>query len=240
MTRSIRHVRWLLPTLFALGALVPAAICLAQPPCPADTLHVYGRGLGHSAPEFSYIGTTPTWAEIAFEGPNLDVTAIDLQVNWAAGSGNCYLFDRGGRLRMEERFRLSGVAAGSSLSLQAVLEFTASGSEVPRAASDAPEGVWTARLASGVENASWSRSYDTSSGLSEGATLTLPVTLHEGEDTALVWEFEQFVVGGASRMSGRLHFEGLPEGVEILSCRGYFQLGVPVRTVTWGDLKARP
>jgi hypothetical protein len=72
-------------------------------------------------------------------------------------------------------------------------------------------------------------------------TLTLPLTITAGTPVTVAFELAVFVpaggnAGGAG--SGVIHFDGLPEGVQVVSCRG-FGASTPARATSWGTLKVR-
>lgn len=229
--------------LVGLAWVVTPGSARAQVPCPTDSVAAY------ASPAFIDCHGNPTDPAGQGECP-LFCTRMDCLVwsEWdhpqGAGSLGVY-FDSGnltGFLAQRDRFTVTHTATPGFTSLQPRLLVTLHliGTHAGGLAGDGRARVRLEMPGGPVE---WDPGPLT---VGAGQALDLthellasPISIEAGSGFDLRWSLEGLDVTGHLQLRGQLTFVESPgAGVELTSCRGFAGV-VPVRSMTWGAIKAQ-
>jgi hypothetical protein len=143
---------------------------------------------------------------------------------------------------LEDDFVVSGPAAGTPVTFDAVLDLEGS------AACFSEPGAGGGGRVRGLvrEGASNERSVQHATSIPSvpyvavNESLTLPVSAVAGSPVHLRFAVRGEALDGAASLQGTFRFANLPAGASVTSCRGYSSAApVPARATTWGGLKSR-
>lgn len=226
---ALRHRLGLAASLLALAVIAPPA----RSDCPVTTYVTYpapfvSHGLVHDT-----TFTFPTFNTTASGRYNVGAGQIGAESQSPCCVANIEAVH-------EDDFTLIGIAPGTPFTLTATAQFTGRviSNDAPPPIGDGGASI-TGRLRDALGN-------EVTAGTSVGGTgdialdrtVSLPVTGTAGTPFRLRFSAEALTKAGFATIQGELSF-ALPAGASLISCRGYNSAApVPVRTATWGSIKA--
>ena len=139
-------------------------------------------------------------------------------------------------LEVPEDFRVLGLFHGTPVHLVARLDVKLTTQEGCCGSSGA-----TAQLVGPVgPGVSWQPgSLDTTGFVERDSTLLLPIDAVAGAFFRVTFKLSVGSSEAFGSAEAVFSFDGLPEKVSIISCRGYVQSAVAAQTTSWGSLKAK-
>lgn len=221
------RLRILLP-LLAIALSRPAA---AQVACPVDSMDLGGYGVFTST-EARFDSSLSYFGEFH--------VAYDLVAGTVSFSQCCRL-PPPTFVQAADAYDVTGVPAGTPVAL--VVRLTVDGSiSTTLCGGSGCGGLYGAEVLHGALTTSVVHSERVYSGsLVFHDVLQLPLTIVAGQPETVAFRlWGNRNVGGshASEARGVIEFTGLPGGAGIVSCQGYAGGVTPVRTTSWGRLKA--
>src|SRR5262249_39998298 len=140
---------------------------------------------------------------------------------------------------VEDDFDLIGAAPGTPVSFTVVLHLSGEGHNFGPPGGTGGASIRASLLEGAGNGASVEHGTLGEQPLFVSESISRPVAATAGTPVPLRLMVGAASVEGRGQMDGLLEFTGLPPGVQLVSCRGYFSAApVASRQMSWGRLKA--